>query len=61
MNAVGVRTEDELEAALAGAEEASCLSLIEVSLDAMDAPQLLKVFGPAVAEMDYGPRGPQRN
>lgn len=61
VNAVGVRTEDELEAALAGAEEASCLSLIEVSLDAMDAPQLLKVFGPAVAEMDYGPRGPQRN
>jgi hypothetical protein len=29
-------------------------------LDAQDAPQSLHTFGPLVAEMDYGPRGPQR-
>ncbi|WP_420238705.1 alpha-keto acid decarboxylase family protein [Telmatobacter bradus] len=60
VNTVSVRTEDELEAALQNAEQADCLSFIELSLDPHDAPQLLKVFGPVVAEMDYGPRGPQR-
>lgn len=53
-------TEEELEEALAGAEASDALSLIELHLDALDAPQSLHTFGPLVAEMDYGPRGPQR-
>ena len=41
VNSASVRTEDDLEAALASAEQADCLSLIELCLEAMDAPQLL--------------------
>lgn len=55
-----VHTEGELEEALAKAVASDALSLIELHLDAMDAPQSLHTFGPLVAEMDYGPRGPQR-
>jgi len=60
VHTASIQTEDELEAALLEAETAKTASFIELCLDPMDAPQLLKVFGPAVAEMDYGPRGPQR-
>lgn len=55
-----VRTEDELESVLAQAESADTACFIELCLDAFDAPQGLKSFGPMIAEMDYGPRGPQR-
>ncbi|MFM2482512.1 alpha-keto acid decarboxylase family protein [Celerinatantimonas sp. YJH-8] len=34
--------------------------IIELTLDPMDAPQLLHTFGPKTADFDYGPRGPQR-
>jgi indolepyruvate decarboxylase len=53
-------TEDELETVLAQADKADTACFIELRLDAFDAPQGLKSFGPVVAEMDYGPRGPQR-
>lgn len=53
-------TEAELEAALALAEDADRLVLIELRLDAFDAPETLRRFGPATAEFDYGPLGPQR-
>jgi indolepyruvate decarboxylase len=55
-----VHTEGELEETLQKVETSDCLSLIELHLDAQDAPQSLHNFGPLVAEMDYGPRGPQR-
>lgn len=55
-----VRTEAELDAALAIAEDADRLVFIELRLDAFDAPQALRTFGPAMAEFDYGPLGPQR-
>ena len=54
-------TEDELESVLARAENPDRLILVELHLDPYDAPQGLKTFGPAVAEFDYGPLGPQRN
>lgn len=55
-----VHTEDELEETLQKVEASDCLTLIELHLDAQDAPRSLHTFGPLVAEMDYGPRGPQR-
>jgi indolepyruvate decarboxylase len=54
------RTEAELDAALALAEDADRLVLVELRLDAFDAPEMLHRFGPATAEFDYGPLGPQR-
>ncbi len=50
---VRVRTEGELEAALATAErERGRLSLIEVVVDRMDAPDSLWRFGEAAAEIN---------
>lgn len=54
------RTEADLDAALALAEDADRLVFIELRLDAFDAPAALRAFGPATAEFDYGPLGPQR-
>ncbi len=54
------QTEAERAAALALAEDADRLFLIELRLDAFDAPETLRRFGPATAEFDYGPLGPQR-
>lgn len=54
-----VRTEEELEAALAEAEKGEKASLIELCLDSEDAPEALKKFGAITAKLDYGPRGPQ--
>lgn len=53
-------TEAELDDALSLAEDADRLVLIEMRLDAFDAPNALRRFGPATAEFDYGPLGPQR-
>lgn len=53
-------TEGELEAALHKAAHGNSLCFIELHLDPFDAPVALKVFGPATAEFDYGPHGPQR-
>ncbi|MFB9950522.1 alpha-keto acid decarboxylase family protein [Rhizobium puerariae] len=58
--AMQARTEAELEAALEKAADSNSLCFIELHLDPFDAPAALKVFGPATAEFDYGPRGPQR-
>jgi pyruvate decarboxylase/indolepyruvate decarboxylase len=55
---IRVRTEGELDAALATAEgERGRLSLIEVVLDPMDAPDALRKFGKAAAEL-MGRRSP---
>lgn len=56
---LSVSTASELGRALDQAEVADRLVFIEVHLDLDDAPEALKVFGPKVAEFDYGPRGPQ--
>lgn len=53
-------TEQELETVLQQAAASGKLSFIELHLDPFDAPDNLKKFGPATAEFDYGPRGPQR-
>jgi TPP-dependent 2-oxoacid decarboxylase len=52
--------EEELETVLAQAEASECACFIELHLDPLDAPPALKTFGPMTAELDYGPRGPQR-
>lgn len=52
-------TEDELERALSEAEAADCLTMIELHLEKLDAPEGLKRMGPMVAEFDYGERGPR--
>ncbi|MCK8778782.1 thiamine pyrophosphate-binding protein [Rhizobium sp. NTR19] len=54
------RTEGELEAVLEKAAVSNALTFIELHLDPFDAPAALKKFGPATAEFDYGPLGPQR-
>lgn len=56
---VRVRTEGELETALSTVErEPGRLSLVEVVVDRMDAPEALRRFGKATAEMNgYGSRG----
>lgn len=56
-----VRTEDDLEEALEKADDRNCSCFIEIILDPEDAPDALKIFGPYTADLDYGPRGPQRN
>lgn len=48
-----------LEDALRLADSADGLVLIELHLDPFDAPEALKIMGPAVAAFDYGPAGPQ--
>lgn len=58
---VSVKTEDELDAAMAEAEKCGKASLIEVQLRPDDAPEALKTFCAMTAELDYGPRGPQRD
>jgi indolepyruvate decarboxylase len=55
-----VHDETQLEAALQEAESGTRACLIELHLDPQDAPPALRSFGPMVAELDYGPRGPQR-
>ena len=55
-----VGAEGELEEVLTKVEECDCACFIELLLDPEDAPAALKTFGPLVAELDYGPRGPQR-
>lgn len=55
-----VKTEDDLEKVLAEVEDSDCACFIELLLDPEDAPEALKAFGPLTAELDYGPRGPQR-
>ena len=57
---VEVRTEEELETALAEAEKGERAAFIELHLDPADAPDAMKHFGAMTAELDYGPRGPQR-
>lgn len=57
---LAARTEEELDAALEAAEAADKLVIIEMHLDPFDAPEGLKRFGPAIADFDYGPLGPQR-
>ncbi len=52
-------TGDELEEALREAGERACACFIELRLDRLDAPEILKIHGPRAAENNYGPRGPQ--
>ena len=54
-----VRTEGELAHALTEAEASDRLSLIEIHLDPLDAPEGLRKLGPVTADFDYGPLGPQ--
>jgi len=49
-----VRSMDELETALAAAEQARNLVLIELHMDPMDAPLSLERMGPQIAQFDYG-------
>ncbi|QDH14184.1 alpha-keto acid decarboxylase family protein [Formicincola oecophyllae] len=48
-----VRDQQELEVALAAAENPSKLTLIEVHLEPLDAPEGLWKMGKAIADMDY--------
>lgn len=57
---VSVSTELELEQALAVAADADRACFIELQLAKQDAPAEMKLFGALTAELDYGPRGPQR-
>jgi len=54
--------DEKVLVAQAGNEEQleAVLTQVEVHLDPKDAPPALKTFGPMTAELDYGPRGPQR-
>ena len=54
-----VKTEGELAHALAEAQVSDRLSLIEIHLDPLDAPEGLRKLGPVTADFDYGPLGPQ--
>ena len=49
-----VHTEEQLESALAEAEQADSLVFIEVVMERMDAPESLKRFARLFAEFDYG-------
>jgi TPP-dependent 2-oxoacid decarboxylase len=55
-----VKTEEDLEKVLVEIEKKDCACFIELCLDPEDAPEALKTFGPCTADLDYGPRGPQR-
>lgn len=57
---VQVTNEEELETALAEAEKGEHAAFIELHLAPADAPDAMKHFGAMTAELDYGPRGPQR-
>jgi indolepyruvate decarboxylase len=57
---LSANTEAELEVVLRQAENSDKLVLVELHLDPFDAPKGLKSFGPAIANFDYGPLGPQR-
>lgn len=57
LNYQSVTTHGGLEQALANRPNDRA-SIIELHLDAYDAPQMLHKFGPQTAEFDYGPRGP---
>jgi len=59
VSGVKVRTEAELDWALAEAGNAERLTLIELAMDKMDAPVGLQRMGPMVADFDFGERGPQ--
>lgn len=59
MKTFKVHTHGELEIALKEAENISNGILIEVHFHQEDAPEALKKFGPAVADFNYGPRGPE--
>lgn len=52
-------TEGELEEVLRAIEASDEGALVELHLNPFDAPEGLKKFGPATADFDYGPRGPQ--
>ncbi len=54
-----VRSEAELERALAEAESGEAFTLIELELYPLDAPLGLQRMGPMVADFDFGERGPQ--
>ena len=54
-----VNSEAELEAALEAAQGAEELTIIELMLQKLDAPQGLQRMGPQVAAFDFGERGPQ--
>lgn len=56
-----ISTEAELEIALKEINSKDQAVFVELNLDPFDAPSGLKLFGPATAEFDYGPRGPQKN
>src|SRR5699024_2408988 len=53
------RTEGALEDALCKIQASDAGALLEVHLDAMDAPAGLNAFGPMTADFDFGPRGPR--
>jgi len=53
-----VTSEAELDVALEVAEDAKELTIIELLLDKLDAPQGLQRMGPKVAAFDFGERGP---
>jgi indolepyruvate decarboxylase len=55
-----VKTEEDFEKMLTKVEKSDCACFMELCLDPEDAPETLKTFGPHTAELDYGPRGPQR-
>lgn len=57
---VVVDSEEALETALTEAEKGGRAAFIELVLDPADAPEAMKHFGAMTAELDYGPRGPQR-
>lgn len=52
-------TAGELDEALAKLEADNEGGLLEVVLDAFDAPEALRKFGPATAVFDFGQRGPE--
>ena len=53
-----VKTAAELQAALAAPHDS--MIFIEAVMDKYDAPQTLFDAGHGMADVDYGPRGPQR-
>jgi TPP-dependent 2-oxoacid decarboxylase len=60
MRSYRARTEGELEEALAAIGASDAGALLQLKLDRYDAPAGLKGFGPATADFDFGPRGPQK-
>ena len=59
MKTFEVKTQGELEKALEETKSATHGILIEVHFEQEEAPEPLKKFGPAVANFNYGPRGPE--